>query len=110
MNIQCDPYWNPEPWRCFPHEDTPELMYHPVWEAVEVPPDLVRYWGEINKHRGWKALVCPCCRTIYGAKLAGVWGSFRAHVQEYEDTGGCFLQPARPGAKTVKRGKAGVGV
>ena len=106
LSAAVDPNWDPQPFRLYPAKDTPELMYHAMEEAVEVPADLVHCWKQLNKHPDWKAFVCPRCGTIYGGRMAGVEGSFRAHIREIEDTGGCLLNPARPGERGPANGKA----
>ena len=77
------------------------------------PEDLARYYKEVHPDipgqpmhivtpaDGW-GFVCPACKCIFRAGFAGMPGSFRTHVQEYEDTGGCFFHPPRKGRNAHK--------
>ena len=66
----------------------------------DIPSDLNRYY------RQWKpyqfAFICPRCKMVFQPELAGMPGSFRAHVREIEETGGCPFFP-KPGGKAQPR-------
>lgn len=81
--------------------------YHWEDEPVQVPADLVPYWRRLQgRNVGMKALVCPRCQIVFGGKLEGVWGAFRAHIAGTGPSGdgGCFF---REGAQRKRESTGG---
>lgn len=55
---------------------------------IIIPEDLQQFY---RANAG--GFVCPCCKYIYKSEYAGVPWSFRAHIKDYLQGGGCFFAP-----------------
>lgn len=87
-----------------PHENDP--LYAWPGDDYQPPLDLASYFREFKP--GYMGYVCPRCRNVFAPGFAGMPGAFRTHVREFQDTGGCFFDPAtRRSGKVAQAKRAG---
>ena len=67
-------------------------------DPMLLPPGATKWQQDwfFAQPRGFWAYVCPCCKMIYAPGWGGMPGSFRVHIEEYEQTGGCVFKPKPP--------------